>query len=676
MQLYPHNQRAYDNAVEIFKEHNRTCIIHPTGTGKAVIIAKFIVSNPTARHLLLAPGEHIAAEVAKHTEGAEFSFYNYNASLSNATFMAPLFDYIYLDEFHRVGAAKWGPQVLKLLAANPDAKVLGTTATHIRFLDDQRNMALELFKGNIASYFSLNQSFLQGILIAPKYISAVYSISQEYRRMEERIIRSRQEQKGPLLKELRSRVIDWENSSGLDVILRKHLPPSRKKLIVFCASLKEMTMAEERLTPILTTIFGAVVSLPVHTRFGRETNQRRLSRFNEEDGLTKVLFTVNMVTEGLHGKDISTVILLRETNSPIIWYQQIGRCFSVGQTEQPVILDLVNNFRNIQHIRFKTDYEEEKAAAIGQKTRAAYTRQEIKPTAVEFVDETQGIREILTSFESRIDRWMIRYLELKAIYERNGNLKVKTKGNGAILLWLDWQRKAFRAGRLSPEKAALLSGIGMIWDNSNDAKWHAHYLEVRKIIEERGQLPPLNRLGKFLANWLTIQKVKYRQNRLKPAQRKLLEEIVSVKDRRMELWTARLKRMETYFAKHKGFPSSKGTGIHRDVFNVRAARKAGTLPKFVEARLTELGFKFSSRQRSFGKGLEALMKFIEENNGSLPQKSTNAYLHWWYDDKCRKFRRGLLQKEHIELFRMQEAATGLQLLPTRIIPQREQSRRA
>jgi len=447
MQLYPHNQRAYDNAVEIFKEHNRTCIIHPTGTGKAVIIAKFIVSNPTARHLLLAPGEHIAAEVAKHTEGAEFSFYTYNTAES---FKAPLFDFIYLDEFHRVGAKKWGPQVLQLLESNPDAKVLGTTATHIRFLDDHRNMAFELFKGNIASYFSLNQSFLEGILMAPKYISAVYSITQEHWRMEQRINQSRQEQKESLLKELKARVIDWENSNGLDMILKKHLPPSRKKLIIFCASLKEMTMAEERLAPILTAIFGTVVSLAVHTKFGREVNQRRLARFNEEDSLTKILFTVNMVTEGLHGKDISTVILLRETNSPIIWYQQIGRCFSVGQTEQPIILDLVNNFRNIQHIRFKTDYEEEKAALAAPKAKGSYTRQEIKPTAVEFVDETQGIREILASFESRIDGWMIRYLKLKAIYERNGNLKVKTKGNGAIVLWLDWQRQAYKAGRLSP----------------------------------------------------------------------------------------------------------------------------------------------------------------------------------------------------------------------------------
>jgi len=675
MQLYPHNQRAYDKAVEIFKQHNKTCIIHPTGTGKAVIIAKFIVSNPTARHLLLAPGEHIAAEVAKHTEGAEFTFRTYKGLLSGKEALKG-FDYIYLDEFHRVGAGKWGPRALRLLTANPNAKILGTTATHIRFLDDNRDMAFELFKGNIASYFSLHQSFLQGILMAPKYVSAIYSISQEYRRMEEQIGKSRQEQKESLLKELKARVIDWENSRGLDLILKKHLSSSRKKLIVFCASLKEMNMAEERLTPILTNIFGSIVSLPIHIKFGREMNQRRLARFNEEDNYTKVLFTVNMVTEGLHGKDISTVILLRETNSPIVWYQQIGRCFSVGQTEQPIIVDLVNNFRNIQLVRFKTEYEEEKATHVVQKASRIYVHQEIKTTAVEFVDETQGIREILTSFENRIDGWMSRYLKWKAIYEREGSLKIPAKGNGAILQWLDWQRKAFKSGSLSPEKAALLSEIGMIWDNSNESRWQAHYLQVKKMIEEHGCLPPPRKMGKFLKNWLRLQKAKYRQNKLKKEHRQQLEQIISLKKPRIELWTNRLDRMEKYFAEHKKFPSSKGVGIHKDVFNTRAAKKAGTLPKFVEEKLRELGFKFESRQRSFEKGLESLMKFISENNGNPPKRSSNAYLHWWYQDKCIKYRRGQLKKEHIDLFRMHEASTGLNLLPTIVITPDQQARRA
>lgn len=58
-------------------------------------------------------------------------------------------DYIILDEFHRCGAAEWGKSVRKLLEAYPKAKRLGLSATNIRYLDNQRNMAEELFEGNI-----------------------------------------------------------------------------------------------------------------------------------------------------------------------------------------------------------------------------------------------------------------------------------------------------------------------------------------------------------------------------------------------------------------------------------------------------------------------------------------------------------------------------------------------
>jgi superfamily II DNA or RNA helicase len=63
MDLFPHNQEAYENAVQLFKKENRVCIIRPTGTGKSLIIAEFVNQNNSKRHLLLAPGSHIFNEI-------------------------------------------------------------------------------------------------------------------------------------------------------------------------------------------------------------------------------------------------------------------------------------------------------------------------------------------------------------------------------------------------------------------------------------------------------------------------------------------------------------------------------------------------------------------------------------------------------------------------------------
>ena len=53
IELYEHNQKAYDALLDMLGERDRACIIKPTGTGKFVIIAKMVQDNPDKRFLLL-----------------------------------------------------------------------------------------------------------------------------------------------------------------------------------------------------------------------------------------------------------------------------------------------------------------------------------------------------------------------------------------------------------------------------------------------------------------------------------------------------------------------------------------------------------------------------------------------------------------------------------------------
>ena len=43
-------------------------------------------------------------------------------------------------------------------------KLLGLSATHIRYLDNQHDMTEELFDRNIASYMTLGEAIVRGIL--------------------------------------------------------------------------------------------------------------------------------------------------------------------------------------------------------------------------------------------------------------------------------------------------------------------------------------------------------------------------------------------------------------------------------------------------------------------------------------------------------------------------------
>ena len=53
---------------------------------------------------------------------------------------------VILDEMHRAGALSWGKAVKYVLHENNTAKVVGLSATPIRFLDNNRDMVASSLK--------------------------------------------------------------------------------------------------------------------------------------------------------------------------------------------------------------------------------------------------------------------------------------------------------------------------------------------------------------------------------------------------------------------------------------------------------------------------------------------------------------------------------------------------
>ena len=147
LELKQHNKMAYERVMAALETSNKTCVIHPTGTGKSFLIAA--VSESYAKVLVLAPNVFVLGQVQSIMtwhKGAEFKTYtalNFNGAEDK-------YDLIVLDEFHRVGAQKWGKAVQKVIDENPYAKVCGTSATPIRYLDKSRDMSDEIFHGNVA----------------------------------------------------------------------------------------------------------------------------------------------------------------------------------------------------------------------------------------------------------------------------------------------------------------------------------------------------------------------------------------------------------------------------------------------------------------------------------------------------------------------------------------------
>ena len=241
--LFEHNQRAYEAAVEMMEATGRAAVIHPTGTGKSFIAFKLCADHEKESICWLSPSEYIFATQeekwrqagGKTLENIEFFTYaklmRRKEKGDGEELLKQKPSFIILDEFHRLGAAQWGGGVEWLRSKYPQAKVLGLSATNIRYLDNQRDMAWELFGGNIASELTLGAAIAGGILPAPKYVLSVYSYQKELERYRARIKRTKnKELREKAQEELQALRRALGKADGLKEVFARHMLPGGEKL--------------------------------------------------------------------------------------------------------------------------------------------------------------------------------------------------------------------------------------------------------------------------------------------------------------------------------------------------------------------------------------------------------------------------------------------------------------
>lgn len=132
-----------------------------------------VQDNPDKRFLLLGTNDYMfndqmanLAEIAPGFTPENLQFMTYAAAMGmeRRNDCVPPYDVIIADEFHHCGAEEWGKGVTHILNANESAKVVGFTATPIRYSDGGRNMADEIIGYNVG--FDLG--FLSAVGVRPR----------------------------------------------------------------------------------------------------------------------------------------------------------------------------------------------------------------------------------------------------------------------------------------------------------------------------------------------------------------------------------------------------------------------------------------------------------------------------------------------------------------------------
>ena len=186
-----------------------------------------------------------------------------------------------------------------------------------------------------------------------------------------------EEEKEKLLEEVKVLKSSLDKSNGISDIFKKYIECDKGKFVAFCRNVNHLRQMKSCLEKWFAEAEIDVNLYEVYCK--NPEKDKQFTAFMEDDGLS-VCLSIGMLSEGVHG--IDGVILLRDTISPNLYYQQIGRCFSVDMKTVPIIFDLVANCESIMDCSLKNDLFDaiEKRDSEGKK----------KDNEVENDKETEG----------------------------------------------------------------------------------------------------------------------------------------------------------------------------------------------------------------------------------------------------------------------------------------------
>ena len=666
--LFEHNQIAYNAAISMLSETNKAAIIHPTGTGKSFISFKLCEDNPDKMICWLSPSEYIfktqlenLAKVSSGYQPKNIKFFTYaklmNLSEEELAEIRP--DYIVLDEFHRCGAQEWGKGVTSLLELYKQTAVLGLSATNVRYLDNQRDMALEIFDGNIASEMTLGEAIVRGILSPPTYILSVFSYKKDLEKYKKRVNRAKNRavrNEAEKYYEALRRAL--EKADGLDLVFKKHIKSKDGKFIVFCANAEHMREMIEK----VPEWFGKIDPDPhIYSAYSDDpATSKAFAEFKEDQSEhLKLLFCIDMLNEGVHVEKIDGVILFRPTVSPIIYKQQIGRALSASKDKAPLIFDIVNNIENLYSIG---TIEQEMQIAINY-YRFLEKDAEIVSDRFKIVDEVQNVRKIFEQLNDTLSAsWEMMYGFALQYYKEHGNLEVprryKTSDGYSLGHWIFTQRRVYRGeayGTLGKERIEKLEAIGMIWDSVRDISWQHYYDSAKAYYNAHGDLnvPSNYKDTDGLVAW--IQRVRtYRKSGIQSSY--LTDERIAALDEIGMIWSVPDYLWEENYAAaldffknngHLDIPSDycapNGLKIGMWIRRQRDLRSGkvnkGVCPSAEQiARLDEIGMIWKNKfEIAWDKGYQAALEYFNQHgdlNVPTIYVTPNGYrLGAWISDR-------------------------------------------
>lgn len=345
IKLKKHNLKPYKELCNALDKHNKVAYVSATGTGKSYVVGKYIEDNNLAdKTIILTPSGVIR-------ENWKIFFPNITVTTYQALLTRDLDitnkELIVCDELHHLGAPEWNNAYKKLIK-DYHHKLIGLTATPIRYLDNSRDMVKEEFDGNLIEGYDLATAINLGILPTFNYFSGLFDTPERI----DKLIKTAK--KKGLTDKLYKTLDIYKSNLSIGSMLKKGLSEESEKqhkVSVFVNKIDEI----EKVALIFQREYPNAKHYIIHSKQEFELNKQILKEFENESEMA-FLYTVDMLSEGMHIDGVDAVVMLRKTISPIVYMQQLGRCLNSSNAKERVtVIDMVANLASFKTNKQITD---------------------------------------------------------------------------------------------------------------------------------------------------------------------------------------------------------------------------------------------------------------------------------------------------------------------------------
>lgn len=333
---------ALKNLEKLVKQKaNKALIVSATGTGKTYLGAFAVKKFKPQKFLYLVHRQQIAEkslasfEKVLGEDKSEFGLFAGNRhnldkkytfatvqSMSQESVLSKInpqeYDYILIDEAHRSAA----PSYQKIIQHFKPKFWLGMTATPERM--DQQNV-FEIFDYNLAFEVRLEDGLKEKMLTPFHYVGVEdYEVDGETITETSDLKHLLAEKRvAYLLQE-----IDYYGYCG-----------TQAKGLVFCSNILEA----QKLANLFTQKGHPAAALT-----NADSNKKRQEVVQQlKNGELEYIFTVDLFNEGIDIPELNQIIMLRNTQSSIVFLQQLGRGLrKYPKKEFVTVIDFIGNYKN------------------------------------------------------------------------------------------------------------------------------------------------------------------------------------------------------------------------------------------------------------------------------------------------------------------------------------------